>query len=159
MRVRKRAGVESKSAALIRAGIERPGRGVTDRLLDDSQLIGNTFNICHPGHNGTNSSCEEEPCWVFFLMFVSSVLLLIRSQLAMKFLDPAFTSLNNALNENLQESNNWRFNKTAYVDQRWTSQTHLTKKNQLEFSFTFSLVLNSSLFFLPHCHIFCLFLS
>lgn len=66
MRVRKRAGVESKSAALIRAGIERPGQGVTDRLLDVSPLIGNTFNICHPGHNGTNSSCEEEPCWGFF---------------------------------------------------------------------------------------------
>lgn len=116
MRVRKRAGVESKSAALIRAGIERPGRGVTDRLLDDSTLIRNTFNICHPGHNGTDSSCAEELCC--FLMFVSSVLLLIRSQLAMKFLDPAFTSLNNALNENLQESDNWRFNKTAYVEQR-----------------------------------------
>ncbi|XP_051534165.1 sia-alpha-2,3-Gal-beta-1,4-GlcNAc-R:alpha 2,8-sialyltransferase-like [Myxocyprinus asiaticus] len=41
-----------------------------------------------------------------------------RSQLAMKFLDPAFTSLNAALNENLQESYNWKFNKTAYLEQR-----------------------------------------
>ncbi|XP_050948870.1 sia-alpha-2,3-Gal-beta-1,4-GlcNAc-R:alpha 2,8-sialyltransferase [Labeo rohita] len=40
-----------------------------------------------------------------------------RSQLAMKFLDPAFTSLNNALNENLQESSSWRFNKSAYLQQ------------------------------------------
>uniref|UniRef100_A0A9J7Z379 ST8 alpha-N-acetyl-neuraminide alpha-2,8-sialyltransferase 3 n=1 Tax=Cyprinus carpio carpio TaxID=630221 RepID=A0A9J7Z379_CYPCA len=40
-----------------------------------------------------------------------------RSQLAMKFLDPAFTSLNNALNENLQESSSWRFNQSAYLQQ------------------------------------------
>ncbi|XP_051960394.1 sia-alpha-2,3-Gal-beta-1,4-GlcNAc-R:alpha 2,8-sialyltransferase-like isoform X2 [Xyrauchen texanus] len=39
------------------------------------------------------------------------------SQLAMKFLDPAFSSLNAALNENLQESNKWKFNKTAYLEQ------------------------------------------
>lgn len=39
-----------------------------------------------------------------------------RSQLAMKFLDPAFTSLNTALNENLQESSNWRFNRSAYAE-------------------------------------------
>ncbi|KTG36775.1 hypothetical protein cypCar_00026301, partial [Cyprinus carpio] len=43
-----------------------------------------------------------------------------RSQLAMKFLDPAFTSLNNALNENLQESSSWRFNKSTYLLQRST---------------------------------------
>lgn len=44
---------------------------------------------------------------------------LYRSQLAMKFLDPAFTSLNNALNEDLQgKSSKWKFNRTAYLDQR-----------------------------------------
>ncbi|GAA6073228.1 sia-alpha-2,3-Gal-beta-1,4-GlcNAc-R:alpha 2,8-sialyltransferase [Tachysurus ichikawai] len=41
-----------------------------------------------------------------------------RSQLAMKFLDPAFSPLNNALNENLQDnSSKWRFNKTGYLEQ------------------------------------------
>lgn len=49
-----------------------------------------------------------------------SLIYLNRSQLAMKFLDPAFTSLNTALNEDLQgKSSKWRFNRTAYLDQRW----------------------------------------
>uniref|UniRef100_A0A3P8Q7P3 ST8 alpha-N-acetyl-neuraminide alpha-2,8-sialyltransferase 3 n=1 Tax=Astatotilapia calliptera TaxID=8154 RepID=A0A3P8Q7P3_ASTCA len=41
-----------------------------------------------------------------------------RSQLAMKYLDPAFTSLTNALSEDLQNSSKWRHNSTAFNQQR-----------------------------------------
>lgn len=44
------------------------------------------------------------------------------SQLAMKYLDPAFTSLTNALSEDLQNSSKWRHNSTAFNQQR--SVTH-----------------------------------
>ncbi|KAL0963244.1 hypothetical protein UPYG_G00351610 [Umbra pygmaea] len=43
----------------------------------------------------------------------------IRSQLALKYLDPAFTPLTNALNEGLQENaSKWRYNRTAFAEQR-----------------------------------------
>ncbi|XP_029566379.1 alpha-N-acetylneuraminate alpha-2,8-sialyltransferase ST8SIA3 isoform X3 [Salmo trutta] len=42
----------------------------------------------------------------------------IRSQLAMKYLDPAFTPLTKALNEGLQENaSKWRYNRTAFTVQ------------------------------------------
>ncbi|XP_040915041.1 sia-alpha-2,3-Gal-beta-1,4-GlcNAc-R:alpha 2,8-sialyltransferase isoform X1 [Toxotes jaculatrix] len=40
------------------------------------------------------------------------------SQLAMKYLDPAFTPLTNALSEDLQNSSKWRYNSTAFIQQR-----------------------------------------
>ncbi|KAG7481560.1 hypothetical protein MATL_G00068000 [Megalops atlanticus] len=42
-----------------------------------------------------------------------------RSQFAMNFLDPSFIPLTNALNEELQEKpSRWKFNKTAFIQQR-----------------------------------------
>lgn len=42
-----------------------------------------------------------------------------RSQFAMNFLDPSFIPLTNALNEELQgKPYKWKFNKTAFYQQR-----------------------------------------
>ena len=42
-----------------------------------------------------------------------------RSQLAMKYLDPAFTPLTKALNEIIQENTSkWRYNRTAFTEHR-----------------------------------------
>ncbi|XP_035523398.1 sia-alpha-2,3-Gal-beta-1,4-GlcNAc-R:alpha 2,8-sialyltransferase [Morone saxatilis] len=38
-----------------------------------------------------------------------------RSQLAMKYLDPAFTPLTNSLSEDLQNSSKWSYNSTAFI--------------------------------------------
>ncbi|XP_051267948.1 sia-alpha-2,3-Gal-beta-1,4-GlcNAc-R:alpha 2,8-sialyltransferase isoform X2 [Dicentrarchus labrax] len=38
-----------------------------------------------------------------------------RSQLAMKYLDPAFTPLTNSLSEDLQNSSKWNYNSTAFI--------------------------------------------
>ncbi|KAG7221194.1 hypothetical protein INR49_017481 [Caranx melampygus] len=42
----------------------------------------------------------------------------LSSQLAMKYLDPAFIPLTNALSEDLQNSSKWRYNSTAFMQQR-----------------------------------------
>ncbi|XP_029566378.1 alpha-N-acetylneuraminate alpha-2,8-sialyltransferase ST8SIA3 isoform X2 [Salmo trutta] len=50
----------------------------------------------------------------------------IRSQLAMKYLDPAFTPLTKALNEGLQENaSKWRYNRTAFTVQRKEISHHI----------------------------------
>ncbi|XP_014001586.1 sia-alpha-2,3-Gal-beta-1,4-GlcNAc-R:alpha 2,8-sialyltransferase isoform X2 [Salmo salar] len=50
----------------------------------------------------------------------------IRSQLAMKYLDPAFTPLTKALNEGLQENaSKWRYNRTAFTEQRKEISHHI----------------------------------
>ncbi|KAM9519322.1 alpha-N-acetylneuraminate alpha-2,8-sialyltransferase ST8SIA3-like isoform 1-T1 [Salvelinus alpinus] len=49
-----------------------------------------------------------------------------RSQLAMKYLDPAFTPLTKALNEGLQENaSKWRYNRTAFTEQRKEISQHI----------------------------------
>ncbi|XP_014001595.1 sia-alpha-2,3-Gal-beta-1,4-GlcNAc-R:alpha 2,8-sialyltransferase isoform X3 [Salmo salar] len=49
-----------------------------------------------------------------------------RSQLAMKYLDPAFTPLTKALNEGLQENaSKWRYNRTAFTEQRKEISHHI----------------------------------
>ncbi|XP_029566380.1 alpha-N-acetylneuraminate alpha-2,8-sialyltransferase ST8SIA3 isoform X4 [Salmo trutta] len=49
-----------------------------------------------------------------------------RSQLAMKYLDPAFTPLTKALNEGLQENaSKWRYNRTAFTVQRKEISHHI----------------------------------
>ncbi|KAM9794022.1 alpha-N-acetylneuraminate alpha-2,8-sialyltransferase ST8SIA3 isoform 2-T2 [Syngnathus typhle] len=40
------------------------------------------------------------------------------SQLALKYLDPVFTPLANALSEDLKNSSKWRYNSTAFIQQR-----------------------------------------
>lgn len=48
-----------------------------------------------------------------------SLLFIHRSQFAMNFLDPSFIPLTNALNEELQgKPYKWKFNKTAFYQQR-----------------------------------------
>ncbi|MGH0179056.1 UNVERIFIED_CONTAM: hypothetical protein FKN15_000658 [Acipenser sinensis] len=49
-----------------------------------------------------------------------------RSQFAMKFLDPSFIPLTNALNEELQDKpSKWKFNRTAFLQQSSTIQRNL----------------------------------
>uniref|UniRef100_A0A4W5KBI4 ST8 alpha-N-acetyl-neuraminide alpha-2,8-sialyltransferase 3 n=1 Tax=Hucho hucho TaxID=62062 RepID=A0A4W5KBI4_9TELE len=49
-----------------------------------------------------------------------------RSQLAMKYLDPAFTPLTKALNEGLHENaSKWRYNRTAFTEQRKEISQHI----------------------------------
>nr|XP_029507539.1 sia-alpha-2,3-Gal-beta-1,4-GlcNAc-R:alpha 2,8-sialyltransferase-like [Oncorhynchus nerka] len=49
-----------------------------------------------------------------------------RSQLAMKYLDPAFTPLTKALNEIIQENaSKWRYNRTAFTEHRKEISQHI----------------------------------
>lgn len=41
------------------------------------------------------------------------------SQVAMKYLDPAFTSLSSAINEDLKNSSKWKYNSTAFIQLRY----------------------------------------
>lgn len=52
-------------------------------------------------------------------IYIEHIVVVFRSQFAMNFLDPSFIPLTNALNEELQgKSSKWKFNKTAFSQQR-----------------------------------------
>ncbi|XP_070707053.1 alpha-N-acetylneuraminate alpha-2,8-sialyltransferase ST8SIA3 [Pempheris klunzingeri] len=48
-----------------------------------------------------------------------------RSQLAMKYLDPAFSSLTSALSEDLQNSSKWSYNRTAFIQLKQDISQHI----------------------------------
>ncbi|MBN3286565.1 SIA8C sialyltransferase, partial [Polyodon spathula] len=79
----------------------------------------------HAGFRNCNhDDCVFKTVYEIYIFLYTSArpchfICMFTSQFAMKFLDPSFIPLTNALNDELQDkTSKWKFNKTAFVQQR-----------------------------------------